>query len=82
MKQKKRVTQLDELDALVDRSACAMRQRLHDKHAAGYRGWKTDITTLLKRLGKAYYRGEYLNVCALSAMLYDYQQRNAQRLQP
>ena len=73
------LTELAQLDALVERTTQAMRIRLHEKHWEGRRGWKRRVTDLLERFDRACARRDFLDACNLAAMLYDYQQRNAQR---
>jgi len=73
----KDLTELAQLDDLVERTAKAMREKLHFKNAQGYRGWKRDVTALLEGLYRADLRKDYLDICNYAAMLYDYQQRNS-----
>lgn len=74
----KALTQLQQLDDLVQRTATAMKARLIQKQAEGRRGWKKDIDGLLSRFDRACARRDFLDASILAAMLYDYQQRNSQ----
>ena len=76
-KSDKALTELARLNDLVERTATAMRDKLHRKHAQGKRGWERNVTTLLEGLHRADLRKDYLDICNYAAMLYDYQQRNA-----
>lgn len=75
----KALTQLQQLDDFVERTAKTMKTRVHQKHAEGRRGWRTNVNDLLERFDRATRRKDYLDASILAAMLYDYQQRNSQR---
>ena len=79
VKPNRQLTQLAQLNDLVERTSAAMWSRLQAKHHEGRRGWKTEITDLLTRFDSACARRDFLDAAILAAMLYDFQQRNAQR---
>jgi hypothetical protein len=77
------MTDLERLNAMVARTAKAMRVKLHAKWAAGYRGW--DDTAVRGVLGRklrehveraAADPEQWLDVCNLAAMLYDGRKRD------
>ena len=74
----KALTQLQQLDDLVERTAAAMKARLLQKQTEGRRGWRKDIDGLLERFNRASSNRDFLDASILAAMLYDFQQRNSQ----
>ena len=76
------MNETERLDAMVDRVASAMRQKLHGKLAQGYRGWgrKNVRGVLARKLREHVTRAavdpeQWLDVANFAAMLYDGRRR-------
>lgn len=63
--------ELEQLYAMVKRTAIAMRKRLKQKYLEGRNGWRWDEDIIRWRLGRSIRRKKWVDVCNLAAMLHN-----------